>query len=553
MQDPIIEFKNVSIRIREKAADRALLKGLNLVIQRGSCMGLVGESGSGKSLTALSLLGLLPSLKAWQTEGEIRFSSTDGIRQNLLGLSESEWLQIRGKKIAMVFQEPMSALNPVMRCGEQLLECIDKTRPKKERMDYAMSRIEQVKIKDVQRAYHAYPHELSGGQKQRMMIAMAMAQNPELIICDEPTTALDVSVQKAVLDLLHDLRTEHRLSMLFISHDLALVKDMCTDVSVMLKGELVESGDASVLLAEPSNAYTKALINCRPPGSGKPERLLTVADFFKNPQISYRDIPQMQKQETGNLLVKAERISAWFEQEGFLRNRPGPSILQNISLEIHRQESVGLAGESGSGKSTLARVLCGLMKTWSGTLVWKNNEPWPNRRSGKIQLVFQDPVAALNPSIRIGEVIRDAYAFHHPQQSGQASKAAAISLLEKTGLDATAYNRYPHAFSGGQRQRIVIARALAAEPELLICDESVAALDVSVQATVLNLLHDLKKEKKFALLFISHDLPLLRYFCDRMLILEKGRIVEEGLSDSVFFAPAHPYTKFLMQAIPGQK
>lgn len=559
-ENTVLELRDYTLSFDSGQQRITALKGLNLSIEKGKTLGLVGESGSGKSLTSLSIMGLLPPIKNLRQEGEILFRKKSGEIISLTQLSTSSFAPLRGSNISMVFQEPMSALNPVMRCGEQVAEVLSaqESIPKKQAREKVLAIFDAVKLPDPQKAFDAWPHELSGGQRQRIVIAMAIVASPSLIIADEPTTALDVTVQRSILTLLKGLQEEMGLSMLFISHDLGVIAEIAHHTAVMLKGEIVEQGKTEELLQNPQHAYTKGLIACKPPLNAKPHRLMTVASFMQGENSS------QQKEEKhiqsfayqGNeKLLEVKNIQVYYKNTSHSEFH----ALKNISMGIQKGESVGLVGESGCGKSTLGRSIIGLNSVREGEIFYKGrdllslNATERKVYSKNIQLIFQDPFSSLNPLIRIGEAIEEPLKVHFPAMNVAARKERVIQLLQQVGLNESHYQRYPHEFSGGQRQRIVIARALSVEPELIICDESVAALDVSIQAQILNLLNDLKDQFGFTYLFISHDLSVVKYFCDRVYVMKKGEIVESGLAESVFNQPQENYTRELINAIPGKK
>lgn len=559
-ENTVLELRDYTLSFDSGQQRITALKGLNLSIEKGKTLGLVGESGSGKSLTSLSIMGLLPPIKNLRQEGEILFRKKSGEIISLTQLSTSSFAPLRGSNISMVFQEPMSALNPVTRCGEQVAEVLSaqESIPKKQAREKVLAIFDAVKLPDPQKAFDAWPHELSGGQRQRIVIAMAIVASPSLIIADEPTTALDVTVQRSILTLLKGLQEEMGLSMLFISHDLGVIAEIAHHTAVMLKGEIVEQGKTEELLQNPQHAYTKGLIACKPPLNAKPHRLMTVASFMQgensSPQKEEKHIQSFAEQGNEKLL-EVKNIQVYYKNTSHSEFH----ALKNISMAIQKGESVGLVGESGCGKSTLGRSIIGLNSVREGEIFYKGrdllslNATERKVYSKNIQLIFQDPFSSLNPLIRIGEAIEEPLKVHFPAMNVAARKERVIQLLQQVGLNESHYQRYPHEFSGGQRQRIVIARALSVEPELIICDESVAALDVSIQAQILNLLNDLKDQFGFTYLFISHDLSVVKYFCDRVYVMKKGEIVESGLAESVFNQPQENYTRELINAIPGKK
>ncbi len=550
---PLLEINELWI----KAGDQALVKGLNLSLEAGKTLAIVGESGSGKSLSSLALMGLLPA--GLDLEAEINFKGS-----SLLGLEEKEWSQIRGAQIAMVFQEPMSALNPSMTCGKQVAEMLALHRDwsAKKIKEEVLGLFRKVELPRVEQIYDSYPHQLSGGQKQRVMIAMAVACKPSLLIADEPTTALDVSVQAEILKLLAELQKEFKMAMIFISHDLALVRDIADEVLVMYQGELKEYGPSEQVFNRPKDPYTKGLIACRPQADKPFRRLPLVKDFLaqKAPELEVlsraKRIEKAEHYLKQTPLFEVKDLSKIYRQKkGILGKTEQVIGLKDFNLKIFPGESLGLVGESGSGKSTFGRLLVGLEKAVQGEIFYQgkdiahaNSTMWRNLHRD-IQIIFQDPFASLNPRIRIGEAVTEVLQQRRKQSKAQA-KQEAQELLEKVGLEAEFYSRYPHEFSGGQRQRIGIARALALNPSFIVCDESVSALDVSVQAQILNLLNDLKEEFGFTYLFISHDLQVVNYFCDRVVVMQKGQLVAIGISDELYKYPQEAYTKMLIEASP---
>ena len=556
----VLEIINYSLSFQSGQQTFHALQDLNIKLEKGKTLGLVGESGSGKSLTSLSIMGLLPDLKQAERKGDILFRGKSGEVISLLNTDKKSFSKLRGSEISMIFQEPMSALNPVMRCGEQVGEVIasGKNFSKAEVKERVLKVFSSVRLPDPEKAYRAWPHELSGGQRQRIVIAMAIISEPSLIIADEPTTALDVTVQRSILDLLKNLQKEMGLSMLFISHDLGVIAEIAHDTAVLFKGKIVEQGDTRELLKNPQHPYTKGLIACKPPLNAKPHRLLTVSAFMERDNPSFIetpvDIKPEDKKTAKEKLLEVKNIEVFFGQQ----SKQPFHALKQISMTVMRGESVGLVGESGCGKSTLGRSIIGLTEVQEGSILYKEKDLLQLNASQRkafaknIQLIFQDPFSSLNPLISIGEAIEEPLIVHFPDLKAQERKSKVIKLLKEVGLNEQHYHRYPHEFSGGQRQRIVIARALSVEPELIICDESVAALDVSIQAQILNLLNDLKDSFGFTYLFISHDLSVVKYFCDKVYVMQKGEIVESGNSGTVFNEPKEKYTRELIDAIPGK-
>ena len=578
---PLLQIKNLTVDFPGTGSDHPALQDFSLELHRGELLAVVGESGSGKSVMSLSLMQLLnPAARI--RKGSIFFSEDGRESVDLLSLSEKKWQGYRGNRMAMIFQEPMTSLNPVMTCGKQICEplMLHKGLNWQQARSEALSLFEKVHLPDPSVVFKKYPHQLSGGQKQRVMIAMAISCHPALLICDEPTTALDVRVQKTILDLLKDLRYSEQMGMIFITHDLGLVADMADRALVMLRGRVVESGPVKELFVHPQHPYTRGLLNCRPALHKKGERLPVVADFLhdsKEPQRGMSSAMEWQhprliaggyaeKERTGNpatesqILVKVQGLQVRYASGKNWLGRPGPGVdaLQDIHFEVFRGETLGIVGESGSGKTTLGRTLLGLNKPVRGRVMYGDRDLLTMSKGDllafrrNIQIVFQDPYSSLNPRLMIGPAIAEPMQVHS-RSSRRERKERVLDLLRQVDLEPGHFNRYPHAFSGGQRQRIVIARALALDPGFVVFDESVSALDVSVQAQVLNLINDLKMNLGFTAVFISHDLSVIRYLCNRVLVMEKGRIVESGEVEQVYNDPQTGYTRSLIAAIPGGK
>lgn len=565
----LLEIKDLSVQFETPQGLTPAVDGISLSLDKGETLGLVGESGSGKSVTALSIMRLLPKPAA-KISGEIHFSGSDhGVHnvQNLLSLPEAAMPQIRGAEIAMVFQEPMSALNPVFRCGDQVAEAIElhqKISPAKAK-EQTLRLFERVKLPDPLRIYKAFPHQLSGGQKQRVLIAMAMSCNPSLLIADEPTTALDVTVQKAILDLMLELKAESGLSMLFISHDLGVISEVCDRVAVMFQGKIVEEGTVERVLREPEHPYTRGLLACRPSLKYKLWRMPTVQDFLENNAFESKvltDADLQQRRQTllaQEPILRVENLVVRYPAEKNWLGQPKTWLhaVDSVSFEVYPGETFGLAGESGCGKSSLGRAIVRLTEAYSGRVWYRGQEMraldeaefLPFRR--EIQMVFQDPNASLNPRMTIGDAIVEPMKAHKLHENDATRREKAIELLETVGLQADHFRRLPHEFSGGQRQRICVARALALQPRFLICDEMVSSLDVSVQATVLNLLMDLQERFGLSYLFISHDLSVIKQMCDRLLILNEGRSEAVGFPEEIYERPGSVYVRRLVEAIPG--
>jgi len=571
MTKPLLEIKQLSVDFVADGKSSKALENINLTVNRGEILAIVGESGSGKSVTALSILQLLPSPPAVYRSGEIILNS-EAVSINIL-TSNSQVLQsVRGSKVAMIFQEPMTSLNPVLTCGFQVMEAIlqheliDKELAKKK----TIALFEQVQLPSPAEMFDRYPHQISGGQKQRVMIAMAMSCSPALLICDEPTTALDVTVQKNILQLIRNLQIQNNMGVLFITHDLSVVAEIADRVVVLYKGKIIEEKTTQAIFDNPSHPYTKALLACRPLLHEKGTRLPVVSDFMKVDEagnleeiiatssiVNSRSIQESNAIKT-DPLIRVENLKIWYpSKKTFLGKVIGfNKAVDDISFEIYRGETLGLVGESGCGKTTLGRALLQLISASSGSIYYKDENLGnisANRMKNlrkEMQLIFQDPYSSLNPRMTIGDAIAEPILVHQLAPNAKARKEKVVELLEQVNLSADHYHRYPHEFSGGQRQRIVIARALAVKPSFIICDESVSALDVSVQAQVLNLLNDLKQTYQFTAVFISHDLSVVRYISDRIMVMNQGKMVEIGLANEVYQNPQSDYTRKLIDSIP---
>ncbi|HTR27916.1 MAG TPA: ABC transporter ATP-binding protein [Puia sp.] len=538
------------------------VEGVSLEVRRGEIVALVGESGSGKSITALSILGLLPAPPARVLTGEINFLRRDGRMVDLLKQPQAVLQQIRGGEIGMIFQEPMTSLNPVYTCGDQVIEAIRIHR----KLSTAAARREaislfgRVQLPEPGRMLKRYPHQLSGGQKQRVMIAIAMCGGPSLLICDEPTTALDVTVQATILALIRSLQKTEDLGVIFITHDLGVVAEIADRALVLFKGRVVEEGLVKELFRSPRHPYTKGLLNCRPALHKKGERLPMVSDFLEGRGATTGMVrEQVRIDRNGEVMMRVEDLRVWYASRRTWLGKPVAytKAVDGVSFEVRRGEVLGLVGESGCGKTTLGRSLLRLVEPTDGKIAFEGTD-WTGlrpsalaARRSQIQLIFQDPYSSLNPRLRVGPAIAEAMMVHGIGADDRTRRKRVIELLEKVSLGADHYDRYPHAFSGGQRQRIVIARALSLRPSFLVCDESVSALDVSVQAQVLNLLNDLRREFGFTVVFISHDLSVIRYISDRIMVMNKGRIEEMGDAEEVYLRPRTEYTRKLLAAIPG--
>jgi peptide/nickel transport system ATP-binding protein len=565
MNVPLLSIKNLSIQFNQDGTLSTAVSNNSFDVAAGELVAIVGESGSGKSVTALSILQLLQ--KQALVNGEILFGQEEPV--DLLKLSHKKINSIRGNKIAMIFQEPMTSLNPVFTCGYQVMEAIQLHQKvnKETSRQKTIELFEKVKLPEPENLLSRYPHELSGGQKQRVMIAMAMSCNPAILIADEPTTALDVTVQKTILELIKSLQEQNNMGVIFITHDLGVVADIADKILVMHKGEIVEQGPAKNILHAPQHPYTKALLACRPAGQPKGKRLPVVSDFMnsaagKNEKHTEpEDSPTLNsKLQTQNTVLDVQNLHVHFPLKKNLFGKASAffKAVDDVSFTVQQGDIVGLVGESGCGKTTLGRSILQLINPTSGKILLNgkdltqtNSETLRNMRKD-LQIVFQDPYGSLNPRITIGDAILEPLKVHSVLSNNKQRKEKVMELLQKVSLDTSHFNRYPHQFSGGQRQRICIARAVALNPSFLIFDESVSALDVSVQAQVLNLLNDLKNEFGFTAIFISHDLSVVHYICNRILVMYKGKIVEEGTADQVYHHPKNEYTQNLVNAIPGK-
>ncbi|HUB61577.1 MAG TPA: ABC transporter ATP-binding protein [Puia sp.] len=555
---PLVSVHNLSIGFETDDRFVSGVEDIGFDVRRGEIVALVGESGSGKSITALSILQLLPVPPARVTAGEIHFTRRDGEVVDLLKQPLGVMQQIRGGEIGMIFQEPMTSLNPVYTCGDQVVEAIRihrKVGAERARQE-TIALFEKVRLPDPERLFTRYPHQLSGGQKQRVMIAMAMSGGPSLLICDEPTTALDVTVQSTILELIRSLQRTEDLGVIFITHDLGVVAEIADRALVMYKGRVVETGMVKDLFAHPQHPYTKGLLNCRPALHVKGERLPMVSDYIEG---SAPAAVRIGRPEIGEVMMRVEDLKVWYPSRRTWLGKPVAftKAVDGVTFDVRKGEVLGLVGESGCGKTTLGRALLRLVEPTGGKIVFDGSD-WTGldrsalkRRRSQIQLIFQDPYSSLNPRLRIGPAIAEAMTVHGMGVGDRDRRKRVIELLEKVSLGGEHYDRYPHEFSGGQRQRIVIARALSLQPSFLICDESVSALDVSVQAQVLNLLNDLRRELGFTVVFISHDLSVIRYISDRIMVMNKGRIEEMGEAEEVYLRPRTECTKKLLAAIPG--
>ena len=550
----LLEVKHLNISF----GDEHIVKDFSLNLENTRVLGIVGESGSGKSLSVLSLIGLLPK-HAKVVADKLSF---DGI--DLLHATKHSLRGLRGSEISMVFQEPMSSLNPSMTCGKQVEEVLLNHKILKPIQAKAevIRLFRKVRLPDPEQTFKKYPHQISGGQKQRVMIAMAIACKPKLLIADEPTTALDVSVQKSILELLKEIQEENKMSVIFISHDLGLVKHIADEVLVMYKGEVVEHATCTEIFNAPKNNYTKALLATRPQKGKRLYRLPTVKDVMENHlELNYES--QEERQQRHKLLyskppvIEVKHVSKVYELKStVLKSKSYFKAVDDVSFEVYEGEKLGIVGESGCGKTTLGFLINKLIDATTGEIrfkgkdILKQSKKQHNDVKKDIQVIFQDPYSSLNPRLTVGQAILEPMRVHGLVSSKQEGMEKVYKLLEAVGLLSEHYNRYPHEFSGGQRQRIGIARCLALNPKIIVCDESVSALDISVQAQVLNLLEDLKHQFNLTYIFISHDLSVVRQFCDRILVMQKGKIVELGEADELYENPTEDYTKMLIDAMP---
>lgn len=561
---PLLHIEN--LRVSFKGEDKQYIetvKGISFDIPANTTVALVGESGSGKSVTSLATMGLLPVGQSKIDEkSKIVFEG-----QDLLSLSHKDMRKICGKDIAMIFQEPMSSLNPVFTVGNQIAEvlCLHMGMSRKQARQRVLELLKEVGIPSPETKIDAYPNQLSGGQQQRVMIAMAIACEPKLLIADEPTTALDVTIQKQIIDLLESLRQRRQMSMLFITHDLALVGEIADQVIVMRHGEIREQGLAEQVLEQPKDVYTRALLYCRPQMSQRPYRLPVTSDFMRQEDnilveqsFDVSEIPQRKRGLNGDeqIVLEVKDLKKSFYSRKGLFGKEEFQAVKGVSFKLAKGKTLGLVGESGSGKTTVGLLLMRLHEATGGEAfiegkdILSLSEKEFAKYQRKIQIIFQNPYASLNPRFTIGQILLEPMQIHNIGKDDAERKQIALGLLERVNLPEQAYYRYPHEFSGGQRQRIAIARCLTLKPEILICDESVSALDVSVQAQVLNLLQDLQDEFGLSYIFISHDLSVVKYISDQVMVMNHGEVVEIANSDELYAHPQHDYTKRLLQAIP---
>lgn len=579
MSEVLLEVKNLAVDFKSEDDTVRAVDGISYTLNKGESLGIVGESGSGKTVSSLALMRLIPS-NGRVVSGELLFNSRTKGMVDVTKLDGKQMREFRGNEIAMVFQEPMTSLNPVYTCGDQVMEAImlHQKVSKKESRHRTLELFKQVKLPRPEAILDSYPHQISGGQKQRVMIAMAMSCKPSILIADEPTTALDVTVQQAILELMKELQAEHNMSIIFISHDLGVIAEIAEKVLVMYKGRIVEQGNILDVYSNPQHPYTKGLLACRPPLDKRLYILPTVSDFLKpaepggsglgSQKLSevidkYVITPEVRKEAHKKLyaqepVLKVQNLKTYFPIKKGLFGKPTDFVkaVDDLTFEIYPGETLGVVGESGSGKTTLGRTILRLIEPTSGSVSYKgmdlmklSNKEMRHYRK-KLQIIFQDPYSSLNPRITIGEAIMEPMKVHNILNSDRQRKDRVIELLERVNMNASHFERYPHEFSGGQRQRICIARAVALNPEFIVCDESVSSLDVSVQAQALNLLAELRKDFGFTYIFISHDISVVKFMADRMLVLYNGKIEELGDADDIYFNPKQDYTKRLIAAIP---
>jgi len=566
----MLQVNDLNIKFKTQSGFFEAVKGVSFHLNKGETIGIVGESGSGKSVTSLAIMRLLDE-KQTVIRGEVLLNG-----QSLCKLPEEEMQKIRGHQVAMIFQEPMTSLNPVFTCGFQITEAIrlHLNVSKAEAKERTIDLFKEVQLPRPEAIFDSYPHQISGGQKQRVMIAMALSCNPEILIADEPTTALDVTVQKTIIELLHKLKAERNMSLVFISHDLGVISEIADRVLVMYKGEVIEEAPVKTLFNHPKHPYTKGLLACRPAPAYHLKKLPVVADFLETENKKAASIEKIREgyaYKPGEIAERKEKLYAqepllrvgqlntWFPTKKNLLGKPKEFVkaVKGVSFDVYPGETLGLVGESGCGKTTLGRSILRLIEPTSGSISFENTDLRSLKKNDlreirrDIQIIFQDPYSSLNPRLTVGDSLMEPLQVHQFYANNSKRKKRVLELLERVNLLPEHFNRYPHEFSGGQRQRIVIARALALQPKFIICDESVSALDVSVQAQVLNLIRELQEEFKLTYIFISHDLAVIKHISDRMMVMNKGEIVEMGDPDEIYYRPKQEYTKRLIASIPG--
>ncbi|MFP9114982.1 ABC transporter ATP-binding protein [Flavobacterium sp. RHBU_3] len=558
--NPLLSIENLTVSARKEGQWTPIVKGSNFHLAQNEVLGIVGESGSGKSVTSLAVMGLLPKGILQVTGGSITFNGND-----VSALSQKELRKLRGGEISMIFQEPMSSLNPSLKCGFQVAEILQEhtSLSSTEIKAKVLELFSKVKLPNPDAIYNRYPHEISGGQKQRVMIAMAIACNPKILIADEPTTALDVTVQKEIVLLLKELQQQTGMSIIFISHDLSLVSEIANRVVVMFRGDIVEQGNAKDIFNNPQHTYTKALISSRPSLDVRLKRLPTIQDFLNDTVNTAEVTPAQRAEDHKKLYSQAPLLEVinvekeYMSNAGLFGKKATFKAVNDVSFKIYEGETLGLVGESGCGKSTLGNAILQLDKATAGKILYRGKDL--TKLSDKeirelrkeIQIIFQDPYSSLNPRLTVGQAIMEPMKVHKLYKTEAERREKAIEILHRTGLGEEHFNRYPHEFSGGQRQRIGIARTIALQPKLIVCDESVSALDISVQAQVLNLLNELKENFGFTYIFISHDLAVVKYMSDQVLVMNKGQIEEMNEADALYAHPQKEYTKKLIAAIPS--
>jgi peptide/nickel transport system ATP-binding protein len=563
-QDTLVKIENLSVEFKTDEGTIHAVKNISFSIPRGKTVGLVGESGSGKSVSSLAIMRLIPNPPGRITSGKILLEGKD-----LMNLSESQMRDVRGNRISMIFQEPMTSLNPVFTVGDQICETLmlHQKLDKKAAMAKAEDLLTQVGIPNPKERVNSYPHEMSGGQRQRVMIAMAIACEPELLIADEPTTALDVTIQKQILELLADLQKKYKMSILFITHDLGVIADIADEVVVMYKGKVVENEKTETLFANPKHPYTRGLLACRPHLDRNPKRLPMISDFmtedgrekpFDMSTLKSAKVARSIGEGQNPVVLEIKNLKKYFPfKKSFLGGvKSYVKAVDDVTLKVRKGRTLGLVGESGCGKTTLGRTVLRLIEPtggeikYAGTDITKLDREAMRNMRRKMQIIFQDPYASLNPRMTIGAALTEPMVIHNLGKGKSERLDMAASLMRRVGLDPIMLNRYPHEFSGGQRQRICIARALAVKPEFIICDESVSALDVSIQAQILNLLLDLQEEFNLTYVFISHDLAVVKFISDEIAVMYNGKVVEENNAIAIYENPQHDYTRKLLSAIP---
>lgn len=581
MTDVILEIKNLVTEFSSNGVHTKAVNDVSLSLKKNEIIGIVGESGSGKSVTSLSVMGLIPNPPGKITSGEILLHKENGDVVDTVQMDQTELQKIRGKEVAMIFQEPMTSLNPVFTCGDQVQEAIllHQNISKSEAKAQTIELFRKVELPRPEDIFNQYPHQLSGGQKQRVMIAMAISCNPHVLIADEPTTALDVTVQKTILKLLKSIQKDTEMGVLFITHDLGVIAELADRVVVMYKGKIVEEGRVKDIFSNPKHPYTKGLLACRPPLNTRYTKLPTVPDFMNvdaegeitASELSIQDhiksivvapesrIAEHQKLYSQEPILQVRNLKTHFplQKSFFGKTKSWVKAVDGVSFDVYPGENLGLIGESGCGKTTTGRTIVQLNEATEGEIIYKGKNILSMNKTEllafrkDVQIIFQDPYSSLNPRKTIGNSIMEPMEVHKIYANKEERKEKAIELLEKVNLNKDHFNRYPHEFSGGQRQRICIARTLAMKPKFIICDESVSALDVSVQAQVLNLLNELKRDYGLTYIFISHDLSVVKYMCDRMVVMnKKGQIERYGECDEIYNSPETEYTTSLIEAIP---